>query len=168
MNIENPKEKIKLIVSEIDAVITDGKCAEDEIGNVLYKVFQSKDFAAINEIKKSFKFVFMSDDNRINYNLCRRRNIPFYWAKSEQEKYDTLTEIIRRYNCVPDEVVYIGSKVSDVKCCKLIPKSLCPDDAGQYLKDVCWASFVSPGGSGILVELLYLLKIEVKNNRIFE
>jgi len=165
---ETGKKEIKLIVSEIDGVITDGKCAEDEIGNVLYKVFQNKDFAALNEIKKSFKFVFMSDDNRVSYNLCRRRNIPFYWARSEQEKYSTLIEIMRRYECTPDEVLYIGSKISDVKCCRLIPRSFCPDDAGQYLKEVCWASFLSAGGCGILVELLYLLKIESKNSRIFE
>ena len=43
---------IKLVVSEIDGIITDGFRAEDEMGHVLYKRYQSKDFSAINEIKK--------------------------------------------------------------------------------------------------------------------
>ena len=75
----------KLIVSEIDGIITDGRYAEDEIGNIIYKVYNSKDFDAINELKKHFKFVFLSSDNKINYNMCKRRNISFYGAKNVRE-----------------------------------------------------------------------------------
>lgn len=154
--------QIKLIVSEIDGVITDGAYPEDEIGNVLYKVYQSKDFAAINEIKKDYKFVFLSSDNRINYNMCKRRNIPFYWGKNEKEKYQKLIEIMHRYNCNPDEIVYIGSKINDRKCCQFIPKSFCPADAGTILHDICWAEFIKKGGKGIMVELLHLLETVLK------
>jgi 3-deoxy-D-manno-octulosonate 8-phosphate phosphatase (KDO 8-P phosphatase) len=154
---------IKLIVSEIDGVITDGTYAEDEMGHVLYKRFNAKDFSALNEIKKKYKFVFLSEDNNINYNMCRRKNIPFYWAKNEEEKYQKLIEILRRYQCTPDETVYIASKISDKKCVQLIPKSFCPEDAGHYLSEKCWAEFTVVGGGGILSELLYLLENFHKN-----
>jgi len=159
---------IKLIVSEIDGVITDGTWAEDEIGNILYKIYQSKDFDAINELRKDYKFVFLSEDNRVNYNMCRRKNISFYWGRNEEEKFQKLSEVFRRYSSTPDETIYIGSKISDRKCCRLIPRSFCPDDAGQFLKDICWASFIEKGGNGILVELVYLLKVELKRERIIE
>jgi len=152
-------EGIKLIVSEIDGVITDGKCAEDEIGNVLYKVYNTKDFGAMNEIKKNFKFVFLSDDNRVNYNMCRRRNITFYWGRNEKEKYDRLVEILHRYSCTPDQTIYIGAKMSDKRCLRMIPKSLCPDDVGEYLKNICFANFIKKGGEGILIELNDLLNV---------
>lgn len=152
------KEKIKLIISEIDGIITDGKYAEDEIGNVIYKVYQSKDFAALNKLKKNYKFVFLSDDNRINYNMCRRKNIPFYWGKNEGEKYERTVEILHRYSVTPDESVYLASKVNDKQCIRLIPKSLCPADAGSYIKELCWAEFIVDGGEGVIVELLHLLK----------
>lgn len=150
--------EIKLIVSEIDGVITTGARPEDELGHVPYKIFQTKDFAAINELKKNYKFVFLSEDDYVNFNMCKRRNIPFFHAKNEHEKYDKLVDILRRYACVPDEVIFVGAKISDVRCCQFIPKSFCPDDAGQYLKDVCWASFLSKGGEGIVTELVWLLK----------
>ena len=149
---------IKLIVSEVDGVITDGTRAEDEMGHVLYKRYQSKDFSAINEIKKNFKFVFLSDDQHINYNMCRRKNIPFFYGRNDHEKYNKLVEILKRYRCTPDETIYIASKVSDLKCVQLIPKSLCPADAGGYLFDKCWADFTRSGGQGIIAECLYLLK----------
>lgn len=156
-------KSIKLIVSEVDGVITDGTYPEDELGHVLYKVYQSKDFSAINRLKKNFKFVFLSDDNHVNYNMCKRKNIPFFWARNEKEKCSKLGEILRRYGCTPDETVYIGSKMSDVGCCQTIPKSFCPEDAGHYLKEICWAEFTTQGGEGIMPELLYLL---TKNGKI--
>jgi len=150
-------DNIKLIISEIDGVITDGKWTEDEIGNVLYKSFQSKDFDAINELRKSYKFVFLSEDNRINYNMCKRRNIPFYWGRNREEKYKKAIDILHRYSCTPDNTLFIPSKLSDLKCCQLIPKTICPDDVGEYLKSKCWAEFKIGGGEGVLVELVYLL-----------
>jgi len=155
---------IKLIVSEMDGIMTDGTYAEDEMGHVLYKRFNVKDFSAINEIKRlGYIFVFLAEDNNINYNTCRRRNIPFYWAKNENEKYKKLVEILRRYTCTPDETLFIASRVSDKKCIQLIPKSLCPEDAGHYLKEICWAEFTLKGGQGIFSELLFLLKNSPKN-----
>jgi len=155
----------KLIVSEIDGILSNGDITIDEIGNVLYKTFNSRDFEAINELKKYFTVVFLSSDNRINYNMCRRNNIPFYWGKNEAEKYNKLVEILRRYNVTPDEAVYIASMISDRKCIQLIPESLCPDDAGEYLKNICFASFIKNSGVGIFVELLSLLQDRIKNIR---
>lgn len=153
----------RLIISEIDGVISDGTHAEDEIGNVLYKIYNSKDFDAINELRKYFKFVFLSSDNRINYNMCKRKNIAFYWAKNEREKLERLGEIMRRYSVTPDETVYVGSKISDRKCLQVIPNSLCPEDAGKLIKDICFAYFTTEGGKGICVELLDLLQDRIKN-----
>jgi len=158
-------KKAKLIVSEIDGILTSGVVTMDELGNTLYKTFNSKDFEAINELKKYFTIVFLSADNKINYNLCRRKNYSFYWGKNEEEKYNRLIEILRRYSCTPDEVIYIGSKISDRKCIQLIPESLCPDDAGEYLKSICFASFIKNGGTAIFIELLSLLQDRIKNIR---
>lgn len=153
----------KLIISEIDGILTSGDITVDEIGNVLYKTFNGKDFDAINELKKYFIIVFLSSDNKINFNLCRRKNWPFYWGKNEEEKYRRLIEILRRYNVTPDEVIYVGSKISDRKCLQMIPNSLCPEDAGDCIKDICFAYFTKEGGKGILVEMLDLLQDRIKN-----
>lgn len=168
MSIEEFRKDVKLIVSEVDGVITDGMRAEDEMGHVLYKHYNVRDFEALNELKKDFKFVFLSDDNAISYNMCRRKNIPFYWAPTEDEKYESLVKILRRYECTPDQTIYIASKISDRKCVRLIPKSMCPDDAGMFLREICFTSFVTRGGQGIMVELLDLLKNSNSEVEIFQ
>lgn len=151
------EKPIKLIISEIDGVLTDGTYAEDELGNILYKSFNHKDFSAINELKKYYKLVFISDDNRINYHMCQRRNLPFYWCKGAVEKHSTLLEISRKYNTSLENIIYIGAKISDKKCLQAVPHSMCPDDAGETLKNIVWAQFLIAGGKGIFVELLDLL-----------
>jgi YrbI family 3-deoxy-D-manno-octulosonate 8-phosphate phosphatase len=154
--------EVKLIIAEIDGVLTDGKYAEDELGNTLYKVFNHKDWSAINELKKYYKVVFLCDDNKINYNMCQRKNLPFYWGKGSKGKYEMLPDILRRYSAIPDSTIYIGSKLSDKKCMQLIPYSMCPDDVGDYLRNIAWAPFITKGGDGIFNELLDLLQFNIK------
>lgn len=156
------ERSIKLIISEIDGVLTDGTFAEDEIGNTLYKQFNQKDFSAINGLKKYYKVVFLSDDNKINYNICQRKNLPFYWGKGADGKFKALSEILRRYDCTPDDAIYIGAKLSDKKCLQTIPYSMCPDDAGIYLKMMVWAPFLTVGGAGVFVELFDMLQSNIK------
>ena len=57
---------IKLIVSEIDGVITSGVSQIDNVGITLFKDFYLGDFEAINKLKSTFQFVFLSADNNVN------------------------------------------------------------------------------------------------------
>lgn len=154
MNVDN----VGIIISEIDGVITDGCFTEDEIGNVLYKTFNYKDFDAINEIKRlGYTFVFMSDDNRINYNMCKRRNIPFYWATNADKKFNELGNILRRYGFTPDQAIYVPSKLTDVRCVHTVPRTICPADTIGIVRKACMSEFVKNGGEGIISNLLDLL-----------
>lgn len=136
---------IKLIVSEIDGVLTTGSDPVDELGNTVFKHFYMADFEAINKLKEKCTFVFLSSDNTINYNLCRRKNIPFYWAKSD--KGGILSSILMRYNVTAEDTLYIGSKISDIPCMRMIPVSFCTDDTLGF------KSFDIIPGKGILTEL---------------
>jgi 3-deoxy-D-manno-octulosonate 8-phosphate phosphatase KdsC-like HAD superfamily phosphatase len=138
-------QNIKLVVSEIDGVLTSGKSYIDELGNVLFKDIYTADFEAINKLKTFCTFVFLSSDNHINYNLSARKNIPFYWAKSN--KLITLTSILRHYSVTSDETLYIGSKVSDIPCMQMIPNSFCTNMVLGF------PVLNSNPGEGVLTEL---------------
>lgn len=143
---------IKLIVSEIDGVLTKGYSPTDELGNVLFKNYYTSDFEAINKLKElGFIIVFISSDNAINYNLCRKKNIPFYWAKAD--KISVLSSILMRYNVTADETIYVGSKLSDIPCMRMVPLSYCTNELLGF------NSFYTKAGEGIFTELyLKLIK----------
>lgn len=145
-------DDIKLIVSEVEGVITDGTQPIDELGNTSFKEYYTPDFEAINKLKVICPFVFLSTDNVINYNFFKRKNIPFYWAK--KDKSQVLLEIMRRYNVSADNTLYIGSKLSDISCIRMVPNSLCTNEfiVCYYGSDNI-KGFNCPPGKGVLTEL---------------
>lgn len=157
------RNKIKIIVSEIDGIVTEDLLHIDELGNVPFKKFYRKDFEAINELRKTFTFVFLSSDNSVSYHLCRRKNIPFY--HTAKDKKEGLIKIMQRYSVTPDEIIYIGNSFSDLKCIQMIPFSLCPADAINGVKTVSYHVLDSYSGEGVLCEVCDLLKDEIDKRK---
>ena len=118
----NKIEKIKLIVSEVDGILTDGLIPYDALGNVPFKNFKDTEFDAINKIKRNFDVVFMSKDPAISYNLLKKKNLPFFWAK--KSKLDTLKHIMLRYSVTPEEVIYFDTYNYDEECFNLVPYTI--------------------------------------------
>jgi len=152
-------EKIKLIVSEVDGIVTEGLVPYDELQNVPFKNYFMKDFEAVNELRKTFPFVFLSSDNSISYHLMRKKNVPFYWAP--KDKKSKLVEIINKYGVSPEEVLFIGSTYSDIECMHLIPFSFCPADAVNEVKLLSSCQLASISGMGVLSEVYDLFKHEI-------
>ena len=98
----------------------------------------------------------------MNYNLCRKKNIPFFYDKKKKK---ALVVIMNRYSVAPDEVLYIGNKLSDMECMQQIPLSFCPEDSPGIVKNL--ASYVSHvyGGAGVLCDIYEHLLPEI-NRRI--
>ena len=155
-------EDIKLIISEVDGIVTKHFAPIDELGNVPFKVYNMKDFEAINMIKKlQYKFVFVSADNRINYNLFRRKNIPFFWA--ERGKKEAFLAAVRRYNISLENVLYIGSSYSDIELFKMAQLSVCPANAVYDILALSDVVLKAKGGTGVLCEVYDLIRSKSKS-----
>lgn len=152
MNFEN----IKIIVSEIDGIVTEHLSGVGEMNVTMFKQYYMKDFDAINQIKSNCNFVFLSDDAAISLSMCRKKNIPFYYT--ERNKKDILVQILRRYDCTPENLLYIGCSYSDLDCMKLAEFSLCTEDSVSQVKNI--SDHVVPlyGGSGVLCYVYDILQ----------
>jgi len=157
--MERKYKNIKLIVSVIDGIITEDMCPIDELGNVPYKSFYMRDFEAINELKKYFKFVFLSSDNKVTYHLCKRKQIPFFWANRNSKfktKMDCMAEIRTKYHVSLDEILFIGYSYSDVECAQMSGACVCGVDASKKIKDISVKTGMVIdlfGGTGIISSL---------------
>lgn len=159
IGLDDKLPNIKIIVSEVDGVLTDGVMPMDEIGNILFKHFCHKDFEAINELKRNFKVAFISNDNHISYNMFRRRNIPFFY--DQKSKKEALLALLARYSLTPDQTIYIGSSYSDLECMRLIPLSFCPEDAIPAAKNLSISVLPVYGGMGVFCHMHYFLEEEI-------
>lgn len=144
--------EIKLVISEVDGVLTDGSITFDELGNVPFKKFFLDDFAAINKIKSKAPVVFISADNCISYHLMRRKNIPFYW--DSKNRLSKIPEILMNYQVTKEEVLFIGAKLSDRECILAFPNSVCPSNANVGIKQYCTVLDTSCG-QGVLAEVYF-------------
>ncbi|MBV5347127.1 hypothetical protein JZU46_02775 [bacterium] len=138
-------KNIKLIISEVDGVITTGTNPVDELGNSIFKNFYMADFEAVNKLKEDYIFAFLSSDNSVSYNFFRSRSIPFFWAK--KDKLSELSAILMRYNVTAEDTLYVGSKLSDIPCMRMIPMSFCTNRLMGF------NTFDTAPGAGILTEL---------------
>ena len=146
---------IKIVVSELDGVITEHLAGLGEMDSMLFKQFYLKDFEAINLIKQYWKFAFLSSEIAINMSLCRKRSIPFFYA--ERSKKEVYGHLLQRYAMTPDDVLYLGSSYSDINCMKLSGMSMCPEDGVPQVKNTVDHVIPAFGGSGVLCYVYELL-----------
>lgn len=153
-------QDIKIIISEVEGILTQGWVPVDELGNTPFKLFYYKDFEAINLLKSYFKVVFISLDNKINYNLFRSKQIPFYYSK--KNKKQALIQALKRYSLTPDEAIYIGSSYADIECMRQIPFSACPEDAVSDIINISATVLPVYGGDGVFCKLYDFLRQEIR------
>jgi len=160
---EEVLQKVEVIISEVDGVLTTGVFPVDELGNVPFKFFYHKDFEAINILKKYFKVVFISADNKISYNMFRSKQIPFYFEPKNKKL--ALLQALKRYSLTPDQAIYIGSTYSDIECARQIPLSICSADAVPEIKSLAVKIFPIYAGDGIMCSLYDFLKPEIQRRQ---
>jgi len=153
--------KIKLVVLDVDGVLTDGKKTYDKEGICVLKTFCDKDFTAIKKLKSSgVKVCFCSGDNSINELIAKNRNIDFYYSRFI-DKASFVNKFKINYNCSTEEMLYVGDDIFDINLLKKVGFSVCPSDASPEVLKTCDLILKSKGGENVIVELVEYLE---KNN----
>lgn len=145
-------KKIKLIVLDIDGVMTNGKKIYSKNGVVTGKEYNDKDFSAINTLKGlGYDVIFLSGDTRINDSMAKDRKIEIYYSRNKLEKLD---EILQFYGLTEKEVLYVGDDIPDLPVLDVVGVSVCPYDAPNYVKRVVDCVTPSKGGEGVVADVL--------------
>jgi 3-deoxy-D-manno-octulosonate 8-phosphate phosphatase (KDO 8-P phosphatase) len=77
---------LKLLVIDIDGVMTDGTKTYGIDGKVISKRFNDKDFTAIKRFKASnVKVCFLSGDRNVNEAMANDRNVDFYHSRMKTD-----------------------------------------------------------------------------------
>lgn len=162
MNFEN----IEIIVSEIDGIITDGFDATDYLDTIIFKSFRTMDFEYINDLKPYFTFVFLSSSPHVSYYLMRKKNIPAFFTDNNRNKLEILQrDILPRYNTTPSNLLYIGSKLSDIPCMNLAEISATINNCSSRLKNIANFVIEDPIKAGVLPQVYDILRGEQEKRR---
>lgn len=150
-------QKIKLIITDVDGVLTDGSRYFSNTGE-LFKKFHVRDGMGVNMLlRDGIQTVIMTKEPS---------KLVDYWAKSMniskvysgiKIKEKELDKICRAYKISPSEIAYIGDDVNDLELMKKVGFSATPhdgiDEAKKIVNYVCEKS----GGEGALREIADLI-----------
>lgn len=158
--MKNNLNEIKLLILDIDGVLTDGTKVYDEQHKVLSKKFFCKDFTAIKRfIAAGVKVVMLSGDN-FNRTMAEKRNIDFYCSRNEDLSLDKsrfIETFETTYGISRNHMAFVGDDYFDLSMFTALSYTICPADAPEIIKQHAWLQLKQTGGNGVIVELYDVL-----------
>lgn len=154
--------KPKLLIVDVDGILTDGTKIYDQDHQVIAKRFADQDFTAIKLFKeRGWSVCFLSSDE-FNKRMADHRDIDFFCSRNNDGSIDKarwLSVLLEKYDIAANNTIYIGDDTLDddiiIELTKLGGEVYCPSNACPYIKRLCGKKNVlkTPGGSGVLKEL---------------
>jgi len=153
---------LKLLILDIDGVMTNGTKTYDNSGKAVFKQFNDLDFTAIKRFLVSgVPVVFLSGDENINKAMAEKRNIPFYWARVNgglgKEKFVPIFE--DKYKISRNDMAYVGDDIFDIPIMKLVGLVMCPEDALWDVRRISHDILRRKGGQGVVAEAFELAEV---------
>ncbi|MBR1372993.1 HAD hydrolase family protein [bacterium] len=149
----NAAKKIKMLVFDVDGVMTDGSITYDENG-IEYKTFNAKDGHGIVRMNKS-GFITAIITARNNGTVTHRaKNLNFTELyQGYKFKLPALEELLKKYNIGYENVSYMGDDLPDICILEKVGLACCPNDAVKEVQEICNFKSSYGGGKGAVREL---------------
>jgi len=154
-HLKSRLENIKLLVLDVDGVMTDGGMYFTESGDQ-FKKFNTKDGMAILHLTKSdFQVAIISSGFR-GESVHRRAEMLGiqHCTVSRDSKMDTLNKLCSTLGIGLENVAMIGDDVNDLAVMEKIGLAACPRDAVNSVKQVCDIILTLKGGQGCVREFI--------------
>lgn len=148
---------IKLVVLDIDGVITDGSVIIDSHGNEQKKI-NLKDIDAIFELhREGYRLAAITGEDTPIVEYFKNRFPWNYFYKNNKRKKETMDEIAELEHITLQEICYVGDGKYDVEPLIYAGLGICPRDAIDRVKDAADIILQNVGGQGCLWELVQIL-----------
>ena len=145
--------RIKLVITDVDGVLTDGGMYYSRQGDVMKK-FHTRDGMGVTLLRKTkIPTIILTKENT---EIVRK------WAKKMkiERVYDgvifkdeKLDEICKKFHVKPIEIAFIGDDVNDMKLLRKVGFSATPNDGIKEVKEICDYVCEVKGGRGALREI---------------
>ena len=156
-NIINKCGKIKLVLTDVDGVLTDGGRYFSLKGEVMKK-FHTRDGMGVNILLR----------NGIKTCIVTKEKSPIVkkWAKEMKihtiysgviQKESILSKICKKFSLEKNEIAYIGDDVNDLKLMKQVGLSATPSDGINQAKKLANYTCKSSGGNCAFREFVDLI-----------
>ena len=159
-------KSIKLVVTDIDGVLTNGGIYLDESGQTLRK-FNVKDGLGIKLLQETgIKVVFLSGGTgKSIHHRAKQLNVDYCFTEIDN-KVAILEKLKEDLNFKKEDILYLGDDLNDIPIKAHVNLLISPSDAVKSFKLMSDFLLSMRGGEGAFRELVDLL-LKSKNNYTF-
>lgn len=148
----------KLLILDVDGVLTDGTKYYNSNGKVVGKAFNDKDWTAIKRFRALGISVIALSGDLYNKNIIQQRDLDFYFSKQNGilSKKEFIPVFIETYNVRTEEMAYVGDDYFDLDIAGRVGQNFCPSDAESDFAAFCAQTgkiLSASGGKGVVAEL---------------
>ena len=145
---------IKLFITDIDGVWTDGGMYYDQTGNE-WKKFNTSDSAGVLFLKllEIPTAIITGENTEIVKRRAHKLKIEDCFL-GVTDKVAVAEKLCEKYACTWEEVAYIGDDINDIKLLQRVGLSAAPSQAPDYVKSNVHWILEKSGGEGVFREFV--------------
>ncbi|MDD5113762.1 MAG: 3-deoxy-manno-octulosonate-8-phosphatase KdsC [Methylobacter sp.] len=146
-------KKLKLLILDVDGVLTDGKLFFDNQGNE-YKSFHARDGHGIKLLRQTGVEVAVISGRKSASVALRMKNLGIeHVYQGHEHKVAAFNEIIEKLAITPEQAAHVGDDVLDLPVMIRVGLAIAVNDANFAVKQRAdWVTTL-PGGQGAVREV---------------
>lgn len=163
-SLSSKLKKIKLVITDVDGVLTDGGMYYTKDGDVM-KRFHARDGMGVTLLKNmGIPTIIITKEKTLMVKKWAKKMKIETLYDGEKNKEIRLNKILKNCNISSDEIAFIGDDVNDFGILSKVGFAVSPNDGIQSNKKICDYVCSNNGGYGAFRELADLiLKVKNKN-----
>lgn len=150
-------KKVKLLIMDVDGVLTDGRIVLDEKGNEL-KFFNVRDGHGIVLLHRIgvLTAIITGRESKVVERRAKELSIPYVFQKVF-DKLAVYERIKSELTLSDEDIAYIGDDVVDIPIMRRVGFSVSVSDAHEEVKKIADYVTSKPGGRGAVREVAELI-----------
>ncbi|OGW84194.1 MAG: hypothetical protein A3C47_06135 [Omnitrophica bacterium RIFCSPHIGHO2_02_FULL_51_18] len=155
--LQSKLQKIKLFITDIDGVLTDGRIIFGNYGDEL-KFFDVHDgFGLVMLRRMGFKTIIITaKKSRINVKRAKEvQAVKLY--QNAKDKLKVFEKVLKQFRVEPQEVCFIGDDLMDIPVLKRVGFAVAVQNAVQEVKGLAHYVTQKNGGRGAVREVVDMI-----------
>ncbi len=151
-------EKIKMVITDFDGIITDNCLYVDNNGNMTRKI-NFKDVMAFSILQKNgIKTAIISGESNAAIEILAKKFDIKEIHQNIRNKIQVLKDIVEKYSLSKEEFLYIGDDINDYEALMYSKNAFTVPEAVDKIKSISHIKITkSPSGAGAFREIVDIL-----------
>lgn len=156
-SIRDKAKKIKLLILDVDGVLTDGKIVLDETGKQL-KFFDVQDGLGVVLLKRAGINTIIISARHSRTVTFRAKDMKIFKAYQNcEDKLKTYLKVLKQMKLKSSQVCFVGDELIDIPVLKRVGLSVAVANAAPEVKKVSHYVTKRQGGSGAVREVIEII-----------